>query len=50
MTFKERLDADIETLEQVLRMLENAKCDEKSIAIVSGFLDTAKKFRENEDE
>jgi hypothetical protein len=50
MTFKERLDAHIEVLEEVLKMMISNKCDDKSIAVVSGFLDTAKKFREVEDE
>jgi hypothetical protein len=50
MTFKERLDSDIETLEKVLELLHLNNCDAKSIAVVSGFLDTAKKFREVEDE
>ena len=50
MTFKERLEAHIEVLEEVLKMMIDNKCEDKSIAIVRGYLDTAKKFRENEDE
>ena len=50
MTFKERLDSDIETLEKVLELLRNNDCDAKSIAVVEGFINTAKKFREVENE
>ena len=50
MTFKEKVESDIDTLEQVLKMLKRANCDAKSIAIVSGWLETAKKVKEIEDE
>ena len=50
MTFKDKLDSHIEILEEVLNTLKKSKCDEKSIEIVKGYLQAAKKFREMEDE
>lgn len=46
MEFKAKVESDIEMLEKILEMLKNADCDAKSIAIVSGWLETAKQAKE----
>lgn len=39
MTFKEKLQSDIEVYKRVLERLKEYNCDEKAIAVVSGMID-----------
>lgn len=39
MTFKEKVQSDLEVYKRVLEKLKSYDCDEKSIAIVSGMID-----------
>lgn len=48
MTFNEKIKADIECLERVLKELQDNNADAISIAIVTGMLDAAKTVGEME--
>lgn len=39
MTFKEKVQSDLEVYKRVLEKLKEYNCDEKAIAVVSGMMD-----------
>lgn len=50
MIFNEKVKSDLECLKRVLQKLIEHKCDEVSIAIVTGMIEGLLTFVENNDE